>query len=385
MSDQLKFDGEVTIGDAKSQTKTGSKKVLQSDIDALVITSELDYPDTCKLTLSHTGMEKHGASLTVTDPLSIKASHGDADNDFAFIGEISGLQPVYAGRDQRKGTLVVRALNALHRLSRGKRSCTYVRDDGSLTDKDIINELLKRYPTLTASFGVEGNSNTQPPEVKYFHVFQHNQTDLEFLRLRAARIGCYILARDNKLIFSKRDSASSGLTLSTGATYKKGREGDTLSLETFSPRVSTATQVTQVQVRSFMPDQRQHLVCIAPDQGSTLPKLGPETGADATKDMYKDAVLVRVDVPFSTKEEGNAIAMSILNERVLDYVTAEGTVPGDARLKPGIVVDILTGDRRFDGPYFVTYVRHSYDAVLEQPYTTEFRASRDAIEKPKKA
>ncbi len=382
MPDQMKLVAEITIGDSKSQTKTKAKTIAESEVSALVITSELDNPDSCAITLTQSGAQQHGGSLTLTDPLSIKLSHNDADTDFAFVGEITGLEPTFSGRRSSGGSLVVRGLNALHRLSRGKRSCTYYGgEERNLTDKDIVTTLLKRYPKLKAEFGVKGNKNTQPPEVKYTHVFQHNQTDLEFLRLRAARIGCYILVRDDKLIFSKRDSALSKIKLHAHTDYQKGDDKNVLSLEHFNPRVSTANQVTQVQVRAFIPEQRREMVCIAPDQGSTWPKLGPETGTDATKDMYKDAVVVRVDIPFGTKEEGNAIAMSILNERLLDYVLAEGSLPGDPRIKPGMVVDIVTGDKRFDGPYFITNVRHSYHAK-HTPFTTEFRASRDAIDKP---
>jgi hypothetical protein len=380
----LKFNAEVKLGSSQGKSQTPERTIDNKYISDLVVTSTLDYPDTCALTLTKNGADALGPSMALADPLSVKLSHGDADNDMAFVGEVTGLEPTYGGRSQRSGTLVVRGLNALHRLSRGKRTYAYSSDEGKLTDEGIINEMLQqRYPTLEGVFADPNNpsnTNTKPPEVNYYRVFQHNQTDLEFLRLRAARIGCYFLVRDKKLMFWRRDSAESGFKLHAG-DYK-GRESTDMSLEYFNPRVSTANQVMQVMVRSFIPAERRYLKCTAPGDGVSIKSLGELSGVDVSKDAYKASVVVRVNVPFSTKEEGDALALSILNERLLDHVRAEGQIAGDARLKPGMVVEVtMGGNPRYDGYYFITSVRHSYHGG-NHPFTTEFHACRDAIAKP---
>jgi hypothetical protein len=63
-------------------------------------------------------------------------------------------------------------------------------------------------------------------------------------------------------------------------------------------------------------------------------------------------------------------------------VQAVGSVPGDPRLKPGIVVEVQRGDTQFDGKYFLTSVRHRYRPGDDHAYSTDFEAQRDAVEAP---
>src|SRR6185436_18807178 len=119
---------------------------------------------------------------------------------------------------------MVRALNKLHLLARGKKSVSYT----NVTDKDIVDKVCLAH-SLSADYG------SAPPATSYTHVYQHNQTDLEFLRLRAARSGFELWVVGDKLFFRKRDDSDSGVKLKLGA------DG---GLQRFLPRLSTADQVS---------------------------------------------------------------------------------------------------------------------------------------------
>ncbi|MGH9870336.1 MAG: RHS repeat-associated core domain-containing protein [Candidatus Polarisedimenticolia bacterium] len=80
------------------------------------------------------------------------------------------------------------------------------------------------------------------PVIKHDHVYQHNQTDLEFIRVRAARLGHGWF----------------------GTVYK------------FSPRMSTANQVPRVIVRGWDPEKKQGIA------GGTGSGTGTGTGTGTT-------------------------------------------------------------------------------------------------------
>src|SRR5262249_31838068 len=142
------------------------------------------------------------------------------DQGTVFKGEVTGIEPIYDSRAPAR--VHIRALNQFHRLTRGKKSVAFKQ----VTDKDIVDKLCQAYG-LTAKYG------DQPPSTKYEHVYQNNMTDLEFLRMRAARIGCEVFVVDKELHFRKRVDADSGINLQFGAP------GDS-ALERFLPRLSTA-------------------------------------------------------------------------------------------------------------------------------------------------
>ena len=369
----------VRLGDADAGP---SPQIAQSEIEELSIVSELDNPDSCSILLNASGVAKQGKTLKLTGKMFVMLSHQGTQADAAFAGEITGLEPIFAKEGKAGGTMIVRGLNAMHSLSRGKHSVAYGGGSGKITDSEIVRKIKERNaPAINAVEFGEGSE----PVIQYDHVYQHNQTDLEFLRHRAARIGYYILVRDKKLIFKKRTGAPGKLTFNFGTANQKGFSDKPLQLNRFVPRLSTANQVSEVRVRAWQPEKRLELVCIAKaGDPKAPPPMGTETGTDATKSSHPDAPLVRVDIPFSSKDEGDAIALSLLNERLMSYVTAEGSTPGDPSVKAGEIVKITVGDARFDGNYLITYVRHWYKHDGHTPFTTDFRARRDATKQAAK-
>ncbi len=359
------------------------KVVAQSEIGELSIVSELDHPDSCAITLKTSGVTNQAAGLKQTDKVVVGLAHLNDKDDTAFIGELTGVEPVFA----KKGTtLVIRALNGLHALSRGKRSFTYGGGGDKISETDIIKQVQGRNGSVITKVDYDGAT---PDSLKYDHVYQHNQTDLEFLRSRAARIGYCVMVRDKTLLFRRRSNKKSEFKLMFHAERVEQDQKAPIQLDRFVPRLSTANVVTEVRVRSWQPEKRTELVCIAKLGDPKVPAaLAPETGTDTTKQRYPDAAQVRVDIPFSSKEEGEAIAASWLNERAMSYVTAEGSTPGDPSLKAGMIVTIDVGkqsvEAQFSGEYLLTYVRHWYrDEGEGSRFTTDFRARRDGNKPPK--
>jgi uncharacterized protein len=335
--------------------KIGSDQIPPDELHDVICESDLDLPDACVVTLSNEST-KWSEKITEGDDIEIKLGLGGIPADTVFKGEITGIEPIYDTKS--KVRVNVRALNKLHRLSRGKKSVAYLK----VTDKDIVDKICQAY-SLTANYG------DTPPATQYEHVYQHNQTDLEFIRIRAARIGFEVLVNDNNLYFRKRTDADSGITLDYGVQ----QDG---ALEKFMPRLSTANQVSEVRVRGWDPDKKQEVVGSAKPASS---KLGDKTGSQIAEGKHSNVLAIDVEAPVSSKEEADNIAKSILQERLMSFIIGEGICRGRPDLKPGIIVTVNVQDKRFNGKYYITAVKHAY--IHDGPnngYRTHFKFRRDA-------
>lgn len=335
--------------------KIGTKDIVGDDVHDVLVEADLDQPDHTIITLSNLS-KKYSEEVNEGDDLEVKLGFVDGkDQGTVFKGEVVGIEPIYAANAPAR--VHIRGYNQLHRLMRGKKSVTYTK----VTDKDIVDKLCQQYG-LTADYGGAA------PQTKYDHVYQHNLTDLEFMRMRAARLGFEVAVDDKKLYFRKRVDSDSGIKMVLGVS------GDTL--EKFMPRLSTAQQVSEVKVFGWDPVKKQEIVGSAKPQSS---KLGDTHGSKVANSKHKDVLQVVHESPVSSKEEADNIAKSILNDRMMEFITGDGVCRGNPDLKPGIIVTINVQDKRFDGKYHVTSVRHRYvHAGTSGGYRTEFKFRRDA-------
>jgi uncharacterized protein len=336
--------------------KIGSSEITGDEVHDVLVEADLDQPDMAVITLSNLST-KWSEKVNEGEEIEVKLGFVDgAESARVFKGEVTGIEPIWDAKAPAR--VMIRALNQLHRLTRGKKSVAHKQ----VTDKDIIEKLCQAYG-LSAKFG------DSPPSTKYEHVYQNNLTDLEFALMRARRIGYEVWVDDKDLHFSKRTEADSGINLQFGVP------GDS-TLERFLPRLSTANQVSEVRVFGWDPEKKKEIIGIAKPQSS---KLGDKTGSDVANSKHKNVLQVHVDSPVSSKEEADNIAKAILSDRLMGFITGQGVCRGNPKLKPGIIVTITVNDKRFDGKYYLTAVCHRYvHAGTTGGYRTEFKVRRDA-------
>src|SRR5579872_4053729 len=222
--------------------KLQATEVTGDEVFDLTVECDLDLPDMAAIVLANKSTkwtEKVNLGDTVEVKLGFAANA--ATPNIVFKGEVTGLEPIYDTKGGQR--VIVRCLNALHLLARGKQSVSYTK----VTDKDMVDKIVAKYG-LSADYG------DTPPTVQYDHVYQHNQTDLEFVRLRASRLGFEVFCEDKKLFFRKRTDQDSGIE------YEFGVGGQDKVLERFAPRLSTANQVSEVRVRGWDPDQKKEIL-----------------------------------------------------------------------------------------------------------------------------
>jgi phage protein D len=337
--------------------KLGTDSITGDEVHDILVEADIDQPDHACVILSNAST-RWSEKVNEGDEIEIKLGleGGGSSSNTVFKGEVTGIEPIYDARQPAR--VVIRALNQMHRLTRGKKSVAHKQ----VTDKDMVDKVCQTYG-LTAKYG------DTPPATKYEHVYQHNMTDFEFLKLRASRIGFEILVNDKELNFRKRVEADSGIKLEFGLP------GDS-TLEKFMPRLSTANQVSEVKVYGWDPDKKKEIVGSAKPQSS---KLGDKTGSQVADEKHKNVLQIQVESPVASKEEADNIAKSILQDRLMHFITGDGVCRGNPALRPGIIVSVNVQDKRFNGKYYLTAVKHRYiHAGTAGGYRTEFKFRRDA-------
>ena len=143
-----------------------------------------------------------------------------------FDGEIVELEPDFGAKTHR---LEVRAFDRLHRLTRGR----FVRSFQNVTDSDIATR-------FASEVGLQ--ADVEATRQVHEYLFQNNETNLEFLRQRAAAVGYLCYVNGKKLCFKKLAHASPAVDLNWGA-----------SLTEFRLRMTTIAQVSNVKARGWDP------------------------------------------------------------------------------------------------------------------------------------
>jgi len=263
-----------------------------------------------------------------------------------LIGEITAIETHFT--DKSQAPVVVRGYDVSHRLHRGR----YNRSFQNMTDTDIIKK-------IAGEVGMEiGKDTVDDSGAPHDYVFQENQTNMQFFRERAARIGFELFVQDGKLHF------------------RKPKAGEPLELQwltnlhSFRVRVTSAEQVSGVEVRGWDYERKQPIVATAnAEQVITETKNGKGSKTSTSfKGKPPTPKMIVVDQPVFTAKEADTLAQVLCDELGGEFVHADGKAEGNPEIRPGRLVK-LEGMGKYSGKYYVTDTRHLYH---ERVYTTEF-------------
>jgi len=319
---------------ATLRASIGGSPLPEGSRHEVVVEQDLDQPDMATFTLAGRPGLAFAGGVELGDDASVETSLDPPRG--LFKGEVVSIEPFVVSGESR---VTIRAFNRLHRLTRERK--TRVFDEK--TDAEIVEIIALENGLAPAPSG--------DVNIKYDHVYQHNQTDLEFLLERAARIGNEVLVDDTRLLFRKREVATPLLLV------KGFRAGDS-RLQRFHARLSTTDTLQRVIVHGFDPQGQEHV------GQATAPTLLLAPGDPPPDLVLGRTVHFTVDQPISSTEEATAIAKSKLEEATLSYITGEAEARGHPELKAGIVVTIAGAGERFDGEYYVAGVRHRHSHLL---------------------
>jgi phage protein D len=320
---------------------------LMGDLVTLTVESSLHLPDVATIIVHDSKLEWiDEPSLEPGKEVKVSAKTGDKEQAL-FDGEIFEIEPDFAPHAQR---FVIRAFDRMHRLSRGHKARSFV----NVTDGDVVNKLAKEVG-LQASVGQ--TSQVHP------YLFQNNQTNLEFLRSRAAALGFVIYVEGKTLHFKEPKADGGTVDLQWAQTLME-----------FHPRMSTAGQVSGTVVRGWDPEKKQEIIGRA-QQGNGAPSVGESRagGALAQSAFNIDASAVGATVPVRDQGRADAMAKAMADRRASRFIEADGVSAGDPRIVAGTPVKVLGVGNRFSGTYVVTSCRHEYK--LDKTFVTHFSIS----------
>jgi phage protein D len=338
----------------------GGKEIDIKDIVQFTVDKDLNQPDMAVAVLRNTS-HQYVSQAKIGDPFEIKSTlPGTNALKLLFTGDISGIEPQYKGGGESRVT--VRAFCTLHKKLQGKKSKTFQ----DKTDQQIITDVLGQ---------IEWKGPQENPTYK--HITQDNMTDLDFARLRASRIGCYIWSENGKIMVKVPE-----LDKDSGVEFKvyDKQEGDH-RIKSFAPRLTGAQIVKELEVRGWNPETKKAIVEKVKAEKSSL----GDVEASAAADTKAAPMQYMCDQPIWSNEEAKCLAKAKLQEHNLGYMSAEAEAFGNPDYLPGKVIKIFINSQakdKFDGKYFVTGTTHKYahgtQTTPDGGYTTIFRLARNA-------
>ena len=270
-----------------------------------------------------------------------------------FKGEIVSVEPVSDASGD--STVIIRAFNKAHRLTRAQHSRTYE----NMSDAAIAAAIAQK---AGLAFGPSG------PEAAIGnpHISQHNQTDLEFLRERAARIGYEVFVNDSTLYF-QRQMDLPPIALGCART----RAGSHALLKLFRPRLASENSVSRVTVRGWDAKKHEEIVATATRRLIPLSAAGQEV---------TDPPGSRVDLgfvqPLDTAAPSHGAAMGTLTALTAEDLSGEADADGNAALRVGVNVLLDGAGDAFNGEYKVVGVSHRLGRDSSDGWHTLLRVVR---------
>jgi uncharacterized protein len=265
-------------------------------------------------------------------------------------GEVTALEAEF--NQDEAPTLKVQGYDLLHRFRRGRKTKSYLQ----LKDSDIASQIASNLG-LTAEVEDTG--------VTHEYLLQDNLTDIDFLLERAKRIRYELVIEDGTLHFRKAaNDKSKKVSLEFGFT-----------LRSFYPRLSTASQVSEVLVQGWDVKTKKAITGRA-RSGDEVSKMGGKLlGASIVESAFFATKNIIIDNPIFSEGEANQIAKGKFNDMAVEFITGEGTAIGNGDIQAGKVIELTKLGQRFSGLYYVTSATHTINAT---GYTTKFTVERNA-------
>lgn len=289
-----------------------------------------------------------GKPISIGFSSSTNQSEEENKEDSLIQGEITAIDAHFT--EDTQAPIFIRGYDYSHRLHRGRHNRSFQ----NVTDSDVVKKIAQE---IELGIGTVEDSG-EPHD----YLFQENQTNMEFLRSRAARIGFELFVRDGQLNFRQPKVEGESLKL----VWLK-------DVNSFHVRVTSAEQVNEVEVRGWDYTTKRTIIASAQSE-----KLKTETELQSKKQgsqisgnfegLKESPKMIVVDKPVFKPKEAEAIAQTVCNELGGQFVTADAVAEGNPQIRPGVQVE-LEKLGPYTGKYYVTGVRHIY---TERVYTTEF-------------
>jgi uncharacterized protein len=302
--------------------------------------------------------------------VTIKMGYGDRSKLITvFSGIITAIDVTFPANGVSQMT--IKGYDRSHKMMKQQHSDSWGSDNKPVTFSDVVKQIAGK-----PAYGF-GTAHVENTKEKHKQVKQDRQSDFDFIQKKLAEeIGFEVFVFDNDIYFRPRQNISQSFT---AELFWRN------TLISFSPKINTAKQVSEVQVRGWNPATQQAIIGKA--------TAGSEQGKDAGGRSGGESVasgrgnVKHVWRPVHTQKEADDIAKSILEQIALDYVTGNGEclgLPGDFKDEsnetPGIIagknVKLSDLGSTFSKTYYIDKVSHS---ISTSGFKTTFEVTENSI------
>jgi len=352
---QVEVNGANLAADISKNIQQVSVVSEPNTMDTFSLTLVNEYP---KLRWTHTSdadLFQEGSVVTI--------SMGYVDDLQEMMeGEITQISPHFP--DSGTPTIVIEGHSRMHWLHGSKNTRTFQK----MTDKQIVEKVAQEA-------GLEAQADD--PGVQHDYVIQHAQTDLEFLRNRAAKIHYELLVKKKTLIFRKSNEiGTKTYRLIWGHTQAAAAGANSLPLKSFSTTMNTMKPSSKVEVRGYDVKNKTSFVAKSQTGDENTTMAGSKPGSQVVAGAFhRPRQLVQVNVPVASQAEADEHAKAILNGMGLNFVTGNGSTIGLPDIRSGSVVELQGLGPRFSGEYYIDKATHT---IGGNGYQTDFTVKRNA-------
>jgi phage protein D len=271
--------------------------------------------------------------------------------DTLFTGSITALEGQFP--DGRAPEITVLAEDRLQDLRMTRRTRTFA----DVSDADVFQQVAGDYG-LTPSVSINGPTHKVLAQV--------NQSDLAFLRERARAVDAELWMDGSSLNVKQHSNRTSQpVTLAYG-----------IELSALTVAADVAHQRTSVAVNGWDVSGKS---AIAHEAGESAisSELGSDTsGASILKSAFGDRKEAIAHAVPLTSQEAQDAAEAAFRLRARQFVSGQGVSVPSAALRAGAFVDLRGLGPLFSGKYYVSEVRHLFDAL---GLRTEFTVERPGV------
>jgi uncharacterized protein involved in type VI secretion and phage assembly len=317
--------------------------VVASHLTGAVVVDRMSAPDMFSIVFDDPERTVLGdAGLEIGAMVEISTASRSSDELVVLIkGEVTSIETEI---DALGARAVVRGYDKSHRLAAGRKTTTFQ----GVSYADIAS-------TIAGDAGL--TAEVDSTDGVFDHVFQVNQSDLDFLYGLARLANREFRVDGDKLLFKKAVPSADAPAESDpeNATPTQLVCGD--SLIEFRARMSAVGQVAKVQVRGWDPKGKAEVVGeveatatnaeVAMTPGELADKIGGQT-------------LVVVNQGIEDQESAERLAQARAEQIGSSAFEATGVAVGDPALKAGVAVSISRADPSLCGKWVISGSRHEF-------------------------
>lgn len=278
----------------------------------------------------------------------------DNKDTIIFKGEVARVDYIFEASES--DSIQIICYDGLYKVAREYHSRAFLESKISAVASTMAGE---------SGLSVKVDATT----TKHEHIYQNNQSNLEFLTIYAKRLGYEINVFEGKLHFTKagyQSKVSSSIELEWG-----------VNLTQFDAKIDVSDVLVEVTVNSWDTTKKVNVESVVAAGKETKIGAVKTLGTSLAKSSLKNSAKVyKLDIPDLDSTQAKAIATAQLTSASLNFLVASGMCEGNEKFKIGQFLDIKGVGKKISGDYYITSYEHVFNS---KGFKTYFEVKANGI------